>query len=133
MWQLTKKRNIFYSWIEWHYVIALRELFIISKNSFLFTFYYFSIPFLTRTLFYPWKKQKIYKEKGFDIASFFDALVFNLFSRFIGALIRISVIITGLLAQMLTSLVIFLVFVFWIFLPVAVLLSFPIYIWLILT
>jgi hypothetical protein len=133
MWQLIKRKNIILSWLSWHYVVAMKELLIMCKDFFLFTSYYFSIPFLLRTLFYPWRKQKIYREKGFNIASFFDALLFNAFSRFMGALIRTVVILIGVVAQIITVFVSFLIILFWILLPVAVALSLPIYIWLILT
>jgi hypothetical protein len=133
MWQLIKKRNIFFSWLVWHYTIAMKELLTMCKDFFLFVSYYFSIPFLIRTVFYPWKKQKIYKKKGFEVASFFDALLFNTFSRFMGAVIRIFVILIGVVAQITTLFVSLLVVVFWMLLPLAVLLSLPIYIWLILT
>ncbi len=133
MWQLIKKRSLFFSWLAWHYVVAMSELLVMCKDFFLFVSYYFSIPFLVRTVFYPWKKQKIYKKRGFDIASFFDAFLFNTFSRFMGAIIRIFVILIGIVTQIITLLVCFLIVLFWILLPLAVVLSIPIYIWLILT
>lgn len=56
--------------------------------------HYFSIPILLKTLFYPWKRlESEDKGPGFDISRYFENLTFNLISRFIGATVKIVLII----------------------------------------
>jgi hypothetical protein len=134
MWKVVEKKDILSSWILWHYVISLERIYRQWKDFLKFNMDYFSIPFLLRTIFSPWKKYKISYGRGFDIAKIFEALTFNVFSRFIGAGIRTLVILFGLLSQFLILLFgIFIIF-FWIILPLIT--TFGIFIliqWLIFT
>lgn len=62
------------------------------KNLLIYAFNAFSIPVLSKTLFAPWKRDS--SAKGFG---FFERMTFALFSRFLGFIIRLALIISGLL------------------------------------
>jgi hypothetical protein len=134
MWKVVEKKDILSSWILWHYVISLEKIYRQWKDFLKFNMDYFSIPFLLKTIFSPWKKYKISYGKGFDIAKIFEALTFNVFSRFIGAGIRTLVILFGLLSQFLIIFFGIFIILFWIILPLVT--AFGIFIllqWLIFT
>ena len=134
MWQVTEKRNIFISWLLWHYVVALQEIFSRWKDILRFNLDYFSIPFLFQTLFSPWRRYKISYGKGFDIGKFSEAIIFNAFSRFMGMITRTAVIFIGTVMQIFIVLLGAFLVLLWIFLPPIII--FGIFIslkWIILT
>jgi hypothetical protein len=60
----------------------------------------FSIIFMLRTLFAPWKSIKdSYPTKGFNLQAILETLFLNITTRSIGAVIRLSAIISGLVIQ----------------------------------
>jgi len=117
MWKVVEKRNIFSSWLLWHYVVALKEIYQRWRDFLRFSLDYFSIPFLLKTIFSPWRKYKVSYGKGFDIAKILEAFGFNAFSRLLGVVIRTTVIFIGLLTEIL--IVFFGIFIIfsWILLP----------------
>ncbi len=117
MWKVVEKRNIFSSWLLWHYVVALKEIYERWRDFLRFSLDYFSIPFLLKTIFSPWRKYKVSYGKGFDIAKILEAFGFNAFSRVLGAVIRTTVIFVGLLTEILIIFFgIFIIFS-WVLLP----------------
>ncbi len=61
----------------------------------------FSILFLLKTLFSPWKSIKdLYPRKGFNLQLTLETFFLNLTTRGIGALIRLTTIVTGLAIQL---------------------------------
>ncbi len=117
MWEVTKKKNLFLCWLSWHYSVALDELVQRLKNLLSFNLHYFSIPFLARTLFAPWRGYSISYGRGFDIKRFFDVLVFNVFSRIMGAIARAVVIVTGLISHILLFLLGVILLLLWLVYP----------------
>ncbi len=64
------------------------------SNLFIFFPYFFSVTTLTKTLFAPWKNLKAKKTiRGFTFSEFFGRLSFNWVSRFIGFVMRTSILI----------------------------------------
>lgn len=123
MWETVEKKNIFFSWFLWHYVIALKEIHQRWKDFLRFSLDYFSIPFLLKTLFAPWRKYKISYGKGFDIGKILEAFGFNAFSRFLGAVIRITVIFIGFLVEILIIFFGAFIVLSWIILPLVTILG----------
>jgi len=117
MWKVTEDKNILFLFLTWHFTRAPGEIFKRLRSVFLFNWNYFSIPFLLRTFFAPWRRYKFSYGKGIDVGRFFEVLVFNTFSRFMGALIRLGVIIAGVLVQALILFLGVVIFLFWIILP----------------
>lgn len=117
MWQTSEKRNILVSWFSWHYLISLSGIYSTWRNILRFNLDYFSIPFLLETLLSPWRKYKISYGKGFDIGRFFETIAFNVFSRIMGFLVRVIVIFTGVITEVLLLVFGIFVLLFWITLP----------------
>lgn len=118
MWQVTERKNIISSWFFWHYSVALSIAWQRWRDFSRFNRDYFSIPFLLRTLFSPWRRYSFSYGRGFDIGRYLEALVFNAFSRVMGAIMRIFVILTGSILQILIFLFGALFIIIWLLLPV---------------
>ncbi len=86
----------------------------------------FSIFFLLKTLFEPWKSIKDnYPDKGFNMQAILETLFLNMTTRAIGAVIRLSAILTGLVIQ-LTLLSSFLLWIIlWVVFPIIALIGLP--------
>lgn len=70
------------------------NLFEALTNLFMFFPYFFSVGRLFKTLFSPWKNLKAKKTiRGFSFGEYFGRLSFNLISRFIGLVMRSSIIV----------------------------------------
>lgn len=83
--------------LAWHYSEGFAYYLKRWVYSLRYIEHYFSLPLLVRTLFYPWKRLESYESgPGFSISRYFENLTFNLISRFIGACVRIILILTGL-------------------------------------
>ncbi len=52
-------------------------------------------------LFSPWKRYVFYRKRGFEFMNFLETLIGNLFSRFIGILMRIIVLLIGTVVSLL--------------------------------
>lgn len=81
----------------WHYSEGLRYYISRWLSYFDWIIHYFSLTLLIKTLFSPWKRLIIVDNKpGFNFKRFFEAITFNIISRVIGAIIRLSLFCVGL-------------------------------------
>jgi len=94
------------------------------RNTLWFVFHYFSLPVLVLTLFEPWRRYSWSYKGGFSIGAYLEALASNFFSRTIGAVMRLPIIATGLIAAFLVFWLGAVVFVSWLLLPLIIFLSF---------
>jgi len=117
------KGNIFSEWILWQFYEVPIFLLEVWKNYLSFAANIFSVKTLLKTLFSPWRKYNWRYPKGFDIVEFFNTLISNIFSRILGFLMRIVLIITGLLLWVLVFLTGMAVIVCWVLTPLAVILG----------
>jgi len=120
----NNKQDIFSLWLFWHFYEMPRFLLGVWKNYILFALNYFSVPLLLKSLFSPWRKYKWNYPKGFDVGEFFSTLVSNAFSRIIGALMRIVLIIIGIIFQILVIFAGLIIFLLWILIPFIVIVGF---------
>jgi len=92
---------LFFQYILWHYTTAIKHLLEIARNYFVATWFRFAITFHLRTLFYPWRRQLINDAPDEGILMFFlskiGTIITDLIFRFIAALLRLSVILSGLI------------------------------------
>jgi ATP-dependent Clp protease ATP-binding subunit ClpC len=117
--------NILPEYIEWHYFKVWPNLFKVWRNLTLFPFYYFSIPLHLRTLLSPWKRQQTEKKPGLFFDNLLNVFFFNVSSRIIGFVMRITTIIYGLVIMCLFFTGGIFLPVAWIFMPAV---SFPLFI-----
>jgi ATP-dependent Clp protease ATP-binding subunit ClpC len=105
-------------YLPWHYRTGLLAVIRIWWNFLEFTYHYFSIPLLVRTLFSPFKRTYRVKHiPGFSFQDLFDRLTFNTVSRVIGAVVRMSVIICGVFSLVVVALLGGIGIVLWVILP----------------
>lgn len=68
----------------------------------------------------PWKRMTEGRGEKWDLEDLAAFVIINIISRIIGALLRSTIIITGLLSLTTTIVGGFIVFVFWVFAPLAI-------------
>jgi len=93
------ENNILGLYLEW-YLADQPKLILKGWRNFLnFNLNYFSIPLLLRTLFSPWRKYQMTYGRGVDFGRYFETFVFNAFSRVIGLVMRIILIVSGVILE----------------------------------
>ncbi len=117
MWQSSEKKNIVVEFLLWHYFFALKEIFLRWRDFLLFNFHYFSIAFLLKTLFSPWKRYSASFGRGFRIGRILESFAFNIFSRTLGAVLRTILIFVGTVCQLILIIIGASVVILWIALP----------------
>ncbi len=113
----TNNQSLVITWFSWHFVQMPALLFEIWKSYLAFCRDFFSVPLLLRTLLLPWRQEEFPRGRGFDIGRFFSALIYNTFSRFMGALLRLALIIIGLLCELAVAVIGCVAIVYWLLLP----------------
>jgi ATP-dependent Clp protease ATP-binding subunit ClpA len=69
-------------------------------NVLRFIWYFFSITELIKTLFAPWHRDVSAFPRGFDAGKYFEIIIWNIFSRLMGAIVRLFTIALGLVAEL---------------------------------
>ena len=113
----SERENIIIMWLSWQFYEMPKFLFSVWRNYLLFGLDYFSITLLFKTLFSPWKKYNWLYPKGFDIKEFFNTLISNTFSRILGSICRMVLIIIGVLAQVFIFVAGIVVIFLWLLIP----------------
>jgi len=115
--QQNNKQNIFTVWLLWHFYEMPKFLLLVWKNYILFALNYFSLTALLKSLFSPWRKYSWMYPKGFNVVEFFNTLVSNTVSRFLGAIMRIVLIAFGIVFQIFVIFAGLIIFLLWILIP----------------
>lgn len=113
----NRGQNIFSLWLIWQFYEMPMFLLQVWGNYFIFAANYFSFTLLLKTLFSPWRRYKWRYPKGFDLGEFFGTLISNTFSRFIGAMMRLILIIVGICLQVFVAVLGSVIFIAWILFP----------------
>ncbi len=117
MIEVSQKQNIFFQWISWQFFDVPKNILKAWKNFLKFNLNYFSVIFLLKTLFSPWRRYKMSYGKGFDIGRYVEVFFSNLLFRILGAVMRSFLIIIGLLVEVLIIFVGIALFFSWLILP----------------
>jgi len=120
----NNNQNIFITWLIWHFYEMPKFLLGVWKNYILFALNYFSVPFLLKSLFAPWRKYKWNYPKGFAVGEFFSTLISNAISRILGALVRIVLIVIGILFQIFVIFAGLMIVFLWIAIPFIIIAGF---------
>lgn len=115
--KVSQKQNIILLWIDWYYFEMSNNLFNVWKNFLFFNLNYFSIPLLLKTFFSPWRRYKWSYGRGFDPQQYFETFISNSFSRIIGAICRVVLILTGIVAELFIFISGLFIFFGWLILP----------------
>ena len=113
----NSKKNIFLVWFYWHFYEMPKFLLGVWENYILFALNYFSLALLLKSFFSPWRRYRWTYPKAFNVTEFLETFISNAYSRFIGALIRICLIVIGIIFQLFVILAGLVVFLVWILLP----------------
>jgi hypothetical protein len=112
--------QVFFYYITWHYSTAIRDLLRTWSNFLWFFYTFFSIPLLLRTLFQPFHRLDEGYRKGFYPSDWAEQFGVNLLMRFVGAFLRIFLILLGLICLFGTLVGGALFFVAWLAAPLVV-------------
>jgi len=116
----SKPENIISQWFYWQYYEMPKFLLQVWNNYFNFATEIFSLPLLLKTFFSPWRKYNWRYPKRFDIVEFFNTFISNIFSRIMGAAVRIGLIILGILFQIFVAAAGLVIFSGWILMPIII-------------
>ncbi len=108
-------------WLVWHFKDAPKAMFFAWRDIFKFSFEFFSIAPLLKTIFKPWKRiSDPYSGGIVNIVENLQAFILNSFSRLLGFLIKTVVIIAGLVFITLFFVFAVSTFLIWIILPIII-------------
>jgi hypothetical protein len=114
-------KQVLRTWLVWQFYEAPKFLLSVWNNYIMFATRFFSLTLIFKTFFSPWRRYSWGYPKNFNVGEFFSALIPNFFSRLIGAMVRIVLIIMGIIFQIFVVLTGLLVFIFWLIWPFLVL------------
>ncbi|MDO8555045.1 MAG: ATP-dependent Clp protease ATP-binding subunit [bacterium] len=104
----------------WHYFEAPADILKIWRNFLkFFVFYLFPVPLLLKTLFKPWKRDVANQDSSFE--KLLPNLLDQFASRFVGFLVRISVIAVAITLEITTIIFGVMFFIFWFLSPIIIL------------
>jgi len=112
--------SFFHYYLWWHYSTSLVSYIRVSRNFWWYFFHIFSIPQLTATLFYPYKRIIERPSNHFSFGDLFERTVLNLFSRLVGVIIRISILIIGTLTILIYTVFSLAGFAIWLGTPILI-------------
>lgn len=104
-------------YLTWQFFDVPREILRAWRNFLWLNLNYFSVLTLLRTFFSHWHKYYYPYGKRFAPWRYFEAFVFNTFSRIVGMVFRIVLIIIGALIEILIFFIGLVVFIGWLVLP----------------
>ena len=119
-----KKQSIFILWFLWQFYEMPKFLIGVWINYFVFASNLFSVPSLLKTFFSPWRRYKWEYPRGFDVKEFFTTLISNIISRFLGAIMRIILIIFGILFQIFVVIAGLVILLGWLLMPFIIVFGF---------
>jgi len=117
-------------YLFWHYSLALVGYVRVSRNFWWFLFHYFSISILSATLFAPYKRQVEYPNSRFSLENLLERFVLNFFSRVVGFIVRLCIIVIGFIILCIYTTLSLAGFAFWLSAPLLIFVSVFFGIWL---
>lgn len=123
--------SIFVRYIAWHYSKAPKLLFGVWGNFLWYLGHVFSVDTLARSLFSPWRRIVAHRTKRWDFEDYASAIVANIMSRIIGAVMRLTLVLFGRFLQLLLVILGSIFYICWFVLPL-ILVSFFVYGWVII-
>lgn len=105
---------------KWFFAVAPRGILKLGGNFTAWAWKFFSVGYFLPRLFSPWHRDITGYGRGFDLRRFLRVWGWNLFSRVIGAILRVTVMAFGLVTVGFFAVITALTFVLWFALPVLI-------------
>lgn len=105
--------------VVWWYSEAYAGFFAFLKHFFIYLTDLFSVIICLKTLFAPWKRDKINSE-GLSLQQQFQVLILNLTSRMVGAIIKLFTLITYLVVLSISTAIGATIAIIWLLYPLVV-------------
>ncbi len=112
--------SIAHHYLLWHYTRAFMEIFHVWLNFLWFVVHFFSIPQLMRSWVSPWKRMVEGRGEKWNLEDLAGYIIIGFISRLIGFIMRSVIITLGLISLFATVVSGFIVYVFWIVAPLAI-------------
>lgn len=106
-----------FQYFKWHYWERVKLIIKAWENYLVFNPRYFSMSFLSRTLFSYWRQYHYSYGRGLDLQRYFEAFTFNMISRILGAISRLLLLFIGAAMEVLIFVGGLLTLVLWLTLP----------------
>lgn len=110
-------------YIWWHYSSSLAGYVRVSRNFWWYFFHIFSIRQLVFTLFAPYKRMVETPSAYFSFQNLFERIILNLFSRLVGSVARISIILVGVVTLTIYTIISMAGFAIWLASPLLIFLG----------
>ena len=104
----------------WHYTTGISSYISLWGNSFFFLYHFFSVPFLLKTFFEPWKRLDEHARPGLHPVEWTSALIVTSIMRAVGMCARIFLLLLAILGFVFVCVGGALGLVVWLLLPVLV-------------
>lgn len=104
--------------LQWWYGAGWKQLLARMRSRLAGVYDYFSIDLLARTLFAPFRQISAGKVQG-SLQVQWRAFVDRLVSRFIGGIVRLAMIITGIISLFIFAIMNILASIIWLIMPMA--------------
>lgn len=112
--------TVIHQYLWWHYSASLVGYVRVSRNFWWYFFHLFSIPLLAATLFAPYKRMVECPSGHFSFQNLLERTVLNIFSRLVGSIVRICILIIGLLTLTLYTAISLTGFAIWLSAPILI-------------
>ncbi|MEA3452806.1 MAG: hypothetical protein U9Q96_00520 [Patescibacteria group bacterium] len=119
-------QNLFAQYLVWHFFDVPKELGKVWKDYLRSYFNFFSTGSLLKTLFAPWHGMLWSYGRGFSFTRYAETIISNGFSRIIGAIIRVFLIVFGLVVETFVFFLGAIIFFAWLLLPLILVINFAI-------
>lgn len=117
-------QSILFQYFSWQFLDVPKELLKAWKNYIRFFLHLFSLPILLKTLFSPWHGITWSYGRGFSFSRYAQTIISNGFSRVIGFMLRLFLVFFALAMELIVFIAGFIIFTFWIFLPLVLIFLF---------
>lgn len=119
------------NFFAWWYIESPKNVLNFCLSMIKYTYHLFSIPYLVKTLFAPWKRD-ITSPINPSIRDLFMAFVYNVIARLIGFVVRFFTIIAGLIIISITVALLVAFFILFLLFPILSIVGLIYGLWLLL-
>ncbi len=108
---------LLWNYLRWHYGAALGDLFVNYRNIAVFLVNFFSLTFLLRTLFSPWKRLGEGYPSIFKFGEFLTVATVNGVMRILGFFLRLIILVIGVIVLLASGLLFVSLLLIWLTIP----------------